>query len=74
MVKKFPAFALLVWLLPALLQASNPRDPYQYFFEQTLGDLTEEREIAREQETGRIREAGLSDEKFEGKATTVQQV
>lgn len=32
-----------------LLQASSPRDPYQYFFEQTLGDLTEELEIAREQ-------------------------
>jgi len=49
MAKKLPAFALLLWLLPMLLQASSPRDPYQYFFEQTLGDLTEELEIAREQ-------------------------
>ncbi|MBT8435163.1 MAG: thioredoxin fold domain-containing protein [Gammaproteobacteria bacterium] len=49
MVKKLPTFALFLLLLPALLQASSPRDPYQYFFEQTLGDLTEELEIAREQ-------------------------
>ncbi len=29
--------------------ASTPRDPYQYFFEQNLGDLTEELEIARDE-------------------------
>lgn len=40
-------FAFL--LLPALLSASASRDPYQYFFEQSLGDLTEELEIAREE-------------------------
>jgi len=49
MANKLPAFVLLFWVLPALLHASSPRDPYQYFFEQTLGDLTEELEIAREQ-------------------------
>ena len=35
-------------VLPALLQAATPRDPYTHFFEQSLGDLTEELEIARE--------------------------
>jgi len=49
MAKKLPAFALLLWLLPMLLQASSPRDPYQYFFEQTLGGLTEQLKIARKQ-------------------------
>jgi thioredoxin-related protein len=49
MAYKLPAFALLLWVLPALLHASTPRDPYQYFFEPTLGDLTEELEIAREE-------------------------
>lgn len=49
MTKGLPAFALLLWLVPALLQAVSPRDPYQYFFESTLGDLTDELEIAREQ-------------------------
>lgn len=29
------------------LSASTPRDPYQYFFEQSLGDLKEELEIAK---------------------------
>jgi thioredoxin-related protein len=46
-------FAALLWtvllcLAPGLLQASTARDPYQYFFESSLGDLTEELEIARE--------------------------
>jgi thioredoxin-related protein len=35
--------------MPLTLHASAPRDPYQYFFEQSLGDLTEELEIAREE-------------------------
>ena len=48
MARKLPIFALLLWTLPALLQASTPRDPYEYFFEQSLGDLTEELEIARD--------------------------
>ncbi len=48
MAKKLPAIALLLWIVPIFLQASSPQDPYQYFFEQTLGDLTEELEIARE--------------------------
>jgi thioredoxin-related protein len=49
MARKLLAFAVLLWALPALLQASTPRDPYQFFFEQSLGDLTEELEIAREE-------------------------
>ena len=49
MARKLLAFAILIWGLPALLQAATPRDPYQFFFEQSLGDLTEELEIAREE-------------------------
>ena len=49
MASKF--ILLLVLLAGALppLQAAAPRDPYIYFFEQSLGDLTEELEIAREE-------------------------
>lgn len=31
------------------VSASTPRDPYQYLFQQSLGDFTEELEIAREE-------------------------
>jgi len=55
MAKQLPAFALLLWVLPALLQASSPRDPYQFFFEQRSGDLTERLEFAAD---GKL-EAGL---------------
>ncbi|MDH3387678.1 MAG: thioredoxin family protein [Gammaproteobacteria bacterium] len=48
MARKLLAFAFLLSVSPALLQASTPRDPYRFFFEQSLGDLTEELEIARE--------------------------
>lgn len=48
MATRLLVFAFAVWALPALLQAATPRDPYRYFFEQSLGDLTEELEIARE--------------------------
>ena len=41
-------FCLLPVLIPSPLQASSARDPYQYFFEQSLGDLSEELEIARD--------------------------
>jgi len=52
--KRFSGFAALIWpillcLAPGLLQASAARDPYQYFFQASLGDLTEELEIAREE-------------------------
>jgi thioredoxin-related protein len=47
MAKKLPIFAFLLFLLPGLLLAATPRDPYQHFFEQSLGDLSEELEIAR---------------------------
>jgi thioredoxin-related protein len=40
--------AFLFTVVPWHGSASTPRDPYQYFFEQSLGDLTEELEIARD--------------------------
>lgn len=53
MAVRLPALTLLLCLLPVLipspLQASSARDPYQYFFQQLLGDLTEELEIARDE-------------------------
>ena len=49
MIKRLTTFTILLWLLPALLQAAVTRDPYQYFFQPSLGDLTEELEIAREE-------------------------
>ena len=49
MATRLPLFAFLFWLLPALLQASETRDPYEHFFEASLGDLTEELEIARDE-------------------------
>jgi len=49
MVKRFPAIVILLALLPATLQAAATRDPYQYFFHASLGDLTEELEIARDE-------------------------
>jgi len=45
---KISAFVILLTALALPLQASTPRDPYQYFFAQFLGDLSEELEIARE--------------------------
>ena len=39
----FLSFLLIV---SSVVCASTPRDPYQYFFEQNLGDLTEELETA----------------------------
>jgi thioredoxin-related protein len=49
MIKRLTTFTILLWLLPALLQAAVTRDPYQYFFQPSLGDLTEELKIAREE-------------------------
>jgi len=50
MAKKLPIFTFLLLVVPSLLLASSPpRDPYQYFFQQSLGDLSEELEIAREE-------------------------
>jgi thioredoxin-related protein len=48
MNRRLAALAIIIALWPALMQASTPRDPYQFFFEASLGDLTEELEIARE--------------------------
>ncbi len=41
----FFSFVLVV----GVSSASTPRDPYQHFFQQSLGDFTEELEIAREE-------------------------
>ena len=49
MIKRLIAAALFCAILPGLLSASAPREPYQFFFEQSLGDLNEELDIAREQ-------------------------
>ncbi len=48
MKRKFVAFVFLLSAVAMPLQASTPRDPYKYFFDQSLGDLTEELDIARE--------------------------
>ncbi len=45
-------FVCLLFLMISTVSsasASAPRDPYQYFFEQNLGDLTEELETARDE-------------------------
>jgi len=45
----FRLFGLAIFLIPVSgLEAAAPRDPYQFFFEQSLGDLQEELEIARD--------------------------
>jgi len=49
MVSRLPVFILLFALLPTLLSAATTRDPYQYFFQASLGDLTEELETARDE-------------------------
>ena len=49
MTKRLPVFAFLFLLTLSSLHASTPRDPYEYFFQQSLGDLTEELEIARDE-------------------------
>lgn len=49
MIARLPVFVLLLCLLPLTAQSAAPRDPYRFFFEQSLGDLTEELEIAREE-------------------------
>ena len=48
MKHRFVALFLLLAAMAMSLQAATPRDPYKFFFEQSLGDLTEELEIARE--------------------------
>lgn len=42
-----PIFILV--LLGSVANASTPRDPYQHFFQQSIGDFSEELEIAREE-------------------------
>ena len=43
------SIAFLLLLYVSMANATSPRDPYKYFFEQSLGDLTEELEIARDE-------------------------
>lgn len=40
---------LVLWAASAVALAAGPRDPENYFFDQTLGDLTEELAEARDQ-------------------------
>ena len=40
---------LILVLVSSVSAASTPRDPYEYLFQQSLGDFTEELEIAREE-------------------------
>jgi len=49
MAKRLPAFTLFLALLPAMAQAATTRDPYQHFFQFSLGNLSEELEIARDE-------------------------
>jgi len=42
-------FFLSITVISDAGYADTPRDPYQYFFNQSLGDLTEELEIAAEE-------------------------
>lgn len=49
MLNRLITSALLFLVLQLVAHAATPRDPYQYFFEQSLGDLTEELEIARDE-------------------------
>ncbi len=50
MIQKIHSIVLMMLLLFVfqLASASAPRDPYKFFFEQNLGDLTEELEIAKD--------------------------
>ncbi len=41
--------SILLWALLFAAHAEAPRDPYQYFFDQSFGDYSEELENAREQ-------------------------
>lgn len=41
--------SIFLVLASLTVSASTPRDPYQYFFQQSLGDFTEELAIAREE-------------------------
>ncbi len=50
MLRRYLATTLLsLVLVVGVSSASTLRDPYQHFFQQSLGDLTEELEIAREE-------------------------
>ncbi len=49
MNRLFSSLLLACLALPSGLQAATPQDPYTHFFAQSLGDLPEELEIAREQ-------------------------
>ena len=46
MARRFPAVGILLFFT-VLAHPATPLDPYQYFFAQSLGDLSEELEIAR---------------------------
>lgn len=50
MVNRIKIFSLLVVIICfTQAYAATPRDPYQYFFEQNLGDLAEELQTAKDE-------------------------
>ena len=49
-MKKFiPVLLALMMTCVSALQAATPKDPYDYFFQQSLGDYAEELEVAKEE-------------------------
>jgi len=46
--KRSLLFLLVAFMNLGLAQASSPRDPYIHFFQQSLGDFTEELQVAKE--------------------------
>ena len=48
MRKNIPALLVLM-VFVSVLQAASPKDPYDYFFQQSLGDFSEELAIAKEE-------------------------
>ncbi len=48
LIKTLRIWLVLVICVSSAVSAATPRDPYQFFFEQFLGDLTEELGIAQD--------------------------
>ena len=47
-LKRAFLFLLITFLSIGVAQASAPRDPYEHFFNQSLGDFSEELQVAKE--------------------------
>jgi len=48
-IKSVQKIVIVLLLSISGLQAETPRDPYEYFFQQSIGDYAEELEIAKEE-------------------------